>query len=82
MRRARRRSHTIAAFSLAGVLLVASRNKALRAISLLLALGVACARILAFRHWTSDVVASALLALLAAYVAARSVLSDSTTVLS
>ena len=63
--------HTIAAFSLAGVLLFASRSTALRAIALLLAIGVGCARILAFRHWTSDVVASALLALLAAYVAAR-----------
>jgi membrane-associated phospholipid phosphatase len=65
--------HTIAAFSLAGVLLVASRSNTLRAIAILLALGVACARILAFRHWTSDVVASALLALLAAYIASRSV---------
>lgn len=65
--------HTISAFSLAGVLLVASRNHALRAIAILLAIGVACARILAFRHWTSDVVASALLALLAAFIASRSV---------
>jgi membrane-associated phospholipid phosphatase len=65
--------HTIAAFSLAGVLLFASRNNALRAVALALAVGVGCARILAFRHWASDVVASALLALLAAYVAARSV---------
>jgi membrane-associated phospholipid phosphatase len=68
--------HTIAAFSLAGVLLVASRNNALRVIAILLAIGVGCARILAFRHWTSDVLASALLGLLAAYVAARSVISD------
>ena len=65
--------HTIAAFSLAGVLLFASRSKALRAIAILLAIGVGCARILAFRHWTSDVLASALLALLAAFIAARTV---------
>jgi membrane-associated phospholipid phosphatase len=65
--------HTIAAFSLAGVLLFASRSRALRAVALILALGVGCARILAFRHWTSDVLASALLALLAAYIATRSV---------
>jgi hypothetical protein len=63
--------HTIAAFSLAGVLLFASRSYPLRAAALLLAVGVGCARILAFRHWTSDVVASALLALLAAYIAVR-----------
>ena len=68
--------HTIAAFSLAGVLLFGSRSNALRTIAILLAIGVGCARILAFRHWTSDVLASALLGLLAAYVAARSVLSD------
>ncbi|HEX3110003.1 MAG TPA: phosphatase PAP2 family protein [Thermoanaerobaculia bacterium] len=65
--------HTIAAFSLAGVLLFASRSTPLRAVALLLAVAVGCARILAFRHWTSDVLASALLALLAAHVASRSV---------
>ena len=60
--------HTISAFSLAGVLLFGSRSTPLRVVALLLAVGVACARILAFRHWTSDVVASALIALLAAYI--------------
>ncbi|HEY2094680.1 MAG TPA: phosphatase PAP2 family protein [Thermoanaerobaculia bacterium] len=65
--------HTIAAFSLAGVLVFASRSRALRATALLLAVGVGCARILAFRHWSSDVVASALLALLAGYIAVKSV---------
>jgi len=68
--------HTIAAFSLAGVLLVASRNNTLRIIASLFAIGVGCARILAFRHWTSDVLASALLGLLAAYVATRSVIGE------
>jgi len=67
--------HTIAAFSLAGVLLIASRSNALRAVAVFLALAVACARILAFRHWASDVVASALLALFAAYLAGRTVTS-------
>jgi membrane-associated phospholipid phosphatase len=65
--------HTISAFSLAGVLLFGSRSLPLRAAALVLAVGVGCARILAFRHWTSDVVASALLALLAASIAWRSV---------
>ena len=65
--------HTIAAFSLAGVLVFASRSRALRAVALIFAIGVGCARILAFRHWASDVLASALLALLAAYIATRSV---------
>jgi len=65
--------HTIAAFSLGGVLLFTSRSTPLRVIALLLAVAVGCARILAFRHWTSDVLASALLALLAAHVASRCV---------
>jgi membrane-associated phospholipid phosphatase len=65
--------HTIGAFALAGVLLFASRNLPLRVIAMALAVAVGCSRILAFRHWTSDVVASALLGLLAAYVASMSV---------
>ena len=65
--------HTIAAFSLAGVLLFGSRSYPLRVAALLLAVGVGCARILAFRHWASDVFSSALLALVAAYIAERAV---------
>jgi membrane-associated phospholipid phosphatase len=61
--------HTVAAFALGGVLLIASRNLALRVIALILAMAVAFARVLAFRHWPSDVVASALLGLLAAWIA-------------
>jgi membrane-associated phospholipid phosphatase len=67
--------HTIGAFALAGVLLFASRNLPLRVVAMTLAIAVGCSRILAFRHWTSDVVASALLGLLAAYVASMSVAS-------
>jgi membrane-associated phospholipid phosphatase len=65
--------HTIGAFALAGVLLFASRNLPLRVIAMTLAIAVGCSRILAFRHWTSDVVASAVLGLLAAYIASMSV---------
>lgn len=61
--------HTVGAFALAGVLFFASRNLALRVIAIALAAGVGVSRILAFRHWTSDVVASACLGLLAAWVA-------------
>ena len=63
--------HTIGAFAIAGVLLFASRSLPLRVVALLLAVAVGAARILAFRHWTSDVVASALLGLAAAWVAVR-----------
>ena len=61
--------HTVAAFALGGVLIFASRNTALRIVALMLACFVAVARVLAFRHWPSDVVASALISLIAAWLA-------------
>ena len=63
--------HTVGAFALAGVLLFASRSLPLRVIAFLLAAGVGLARILAFRHWTSDVVASAVIGLVAAWAAVQ-----------
>ena len=61
--------HTVGAFALAGVLIFGSRSTTLRVISLLLAIAVGLARVLAFRHWTSDVTASAIVGLLAAWIA-------------
>jgi undecaprenyl-diphosphatase len=61
--------HTVAAFALGGVLLFGSRSVLLRIIALTLACAVGAARVFAFRHWPSDVVASALIALLAAWIA-------------
>ena len=58
--------HTVGAFALAGVLLFYARSRGLRIIALLLAICVGVSRILAFRHWPSDVVASAALGLIAA----------------
>lgn len=63
--------HTVGAFALAGVLLFASRSIPLRVIAMILASAVGLSRILAFRHWPSDVVASACLGLLAAWVVVR-----------
>lgn len=65
--------HTVGAFALGGVLMIASRHWPLRITALILAVAVATARVLAFRHWTSDVVASAMIGLLAAWVANVSV---------
>lgn len=65
--------HTVGAFALAGVLIFASRSLPLRVIAFLLAAAVGLSRILAFRHWASDVTASAILGLLCAYVFTRSV---------
>jgi len=58
--------HTVGAFALAGVLILNAESKTLRVIAALLALAVALSRVLAFRHWTSDVTASAAIGLLAA----------------
>jgi membrane-associated phospholipid phosphatase len=61
--------HTVGAFALAGVLFFASRNLPLRVLAFILAAGVGLARILAFRHWPSDVAASAAIGLIAAWTA-------------
>lgn len=67
--------HTVGAFALAGVLLFASRSIPLRVIAITLATAVGAARIMAFRHWPSDVVASAAIGLLAAAAATSSVMT-------
>jgi membrane-associated phospholipid phosphatase len=63
--------HTVGAFALAGVLIFASRSWTLRIVAFLLALAVGLSRILAFRHWGSDVAASAVLGLVTAWVVTR-----------
>lgn len=68
--------HTIGAFAIGGVLMIASPSVRVRIAAFVLACGVAAARVFAFRHWPSDVVASALLGLIAAWVAYHSVEPD------
>ncbi|HEY8131354.1 MAG TPA: phosphatase PAP2 family protein [Thermoanaerobaculia bacterium] len=58
--------HTVGAFALAGVLIFNSESKTLRVAAALLAFSVALSRVLAFRHWTSDVAASAAIGLIVA----------------
>jgi membrane-associated phospholipid phosphatase len=65
--------HTVGAFALAGVLLWFARAPLLRLAAVAAAIAVGLARVLAFRHWTSDVVASALAGLLIAAIVARGV---------
>jgi membrane-associated phospholipid phosphatase len=67
--------HTVGAFAIGGVLLFASRNVPLRLAAVLLAAAIGLSRVMAFRHWLSDVVASACLGLLAAWMAAAMVQS-------
>lgn len=63
--------HTIGAFALAGVLLLLSPSRVLRAVAVMIAAAVGLSRILAFRHWTSDVVASAALGLIVAAIVSQ-----------
>ena len=60
--------HTVGAFALAGVLILNAESKTLRIVAALLAIGVAVSRVLAFRHWTSDVTASAAIGLIVAAI--------------
>lgn len=66
--------HTVGAFALAGVLLFGSRSLTLRIAALLLAAAVGMSRVLAFRHWMSDVTASAAIGLVVAWAVTRSVI--------
>jgi membrane-associated phospholipid phosphatase len=63
--------HTVGAFALAGVLVFGARSRTLRIAALVLAAGVGLSRILAFRHWMSDVTASAVIGLVAAWILTR-----------
>jgi undecaprenyl-diphosphatase len=63
--------HTVGAFALAGVLLLTSPSKTLRVVAFVLAAAIGMARILAFRHWASDVLASAIIGLLLAWIVTR-----------
>ena len=67
--------HTVGAFALAAVLVFASRSLPLRIIAMLVAIAVGLSRILAFRHWTSDVLASALIGIAVAWATTRSVIT-------
>lgn len=65
--------HTVGAFALGGVLAFSSRSLPLRVIALLLAAAVGLSRIFAFRHWASDVFASAAAGLLVSWIATAAV---------
>jgi undecaprenyl-diphosphatase len=65
--------HTVGAFALAGVLLFGARSTTLRVVAFILASGVGLSRVLAFRHWPSDVTASAVIGLVIAWVVTEAV---------
>ena len=63
--------HTVGAFALLGVLIWTSPSKSMRIAAFLIAGAIGLSRILAFRHWTSDVLASAIIGLAVAYLVTR-----------
>ena len=65
--------HTVGAFALAGILVFGSRSTPVRILAFALATGVALSRVLAFRHWTSDVTASAVIGLVTAWIVTQAV---------
>lgn len=65
--------HTVGAFALAGALALAVRSRFLSSVAFLLATAVGLARIFAFRHWPSDVMASSFLGLAAAWLCSAAV---------
>lgn len=66
--------HTVGAFALAGVLMFSARSRTLRVVALLLAIAIGLSRILAFRHWPSDVCASMFVGVTTAWIASRVVI--------
>jgi len=65
--------HTVGAFALAGVLIFGSRSMPVRVFAFVLAAGVGLSRVLAFRHWPSDVTASAVIGLVTAWIVTEGV---------
>lgn len=63
--------HTVGAFAIAGVLVFTSPSRAMRVVAFLLASSVGISRVLAFRHWSSDVLASAVIGSLLAWMVTR-----------
>src|ERR1051325_7549285 len=66
--------HTVGAFALAGVLLFLSPSMTMRVVAVILAAGVGLSRVHAFRHWPSDVAASAAAGLIVAWIVTRGVI--------
>lgn len=68
--------HTISAFAFAGAVLAGSKSIGLRAVVLLAATAIASTRIIALRHWPSDVMASVAAGMVLGWVAGRVLVRD------
>lgn len=63
--------HTVGAFAIGSVIFFGVRNQPVRWLALLLAAGIGASRILAFRHWPSDVLASAIIGTALGWICVR-----------
>lgn len=66
--------HTVGAFAIASVIVLGTESRLLRIIAFVIATAVAVSRVLAYRHWPSDVVASAMLGTLFGWFFTRCVM--------
>lgn len=55
--------HTVGAFAIAGVILLGAHSRAFKILALGLAVAIATSRVVAFRHWPSDVFTSSMIGL-------------------
>ena len=63
--------HTIGAFAIGSITFFGVKNPWIRTLAAILALGVGLSRILAFRHWPSDVLASAIVGTALGWICVR-----------
>ena len=69
--------HTVGAFAIAGVILLGSHSRSLKGVALLLAIAIATSRVVAFRHWPSDVFTSSMIGLMFGWFYIRAIGADS-----
>ena len=63
--------HAVGAFAMAGVLMFGSSSRITRLAALIVPVAIGLSRVVVFRHWPSDVVASAIIGLAFAWVFTR-----------
>jgi len=68
--------HTVGAFAIATVILLGAHARSLKAVAILLAIAIATSRVVAFRHWPSDVFTSSMIGLLFGWFYVRATRAD------
>jgi len=68
--------HTVGAFAVAGVILLGSRSRLLKTVAFLLAMAIGASRVVAFRHWPSDVFTSSMIGMMFGWFFIRTISTD------